>query len=65
VVFGVRFSHALTVKFPKVVDAFAVIDSDGSGSLSIKELAEGLTALGLGALLTAARLATQLEPLAT
>ena len=45
--FGVRFSHALTVKFPKAVDAFSIIDSDGSGSLSIKELAEGLTALGI------------------
>ena len=35
------------MKFPKAVDAFAIIDSDGSGSLSIKELAEGLTALGI------------------
>ena len=44
---GDRFSHALTVRFPKAVDAFAIIDSDGSGSLSIKELAEGLTDLGI------------------
>jgi len=34
------FSRALTLRFPKAVDAFAFIDNDGSGALSVDELAE-------------------------
>jgi len=42
-----RFSRALTKRFTKAVDAFAFIDDDGSGALSIDELAEGLTGVGI------------------
>ena len=37
-----KFSRALTKRFPKAVDAFAFIDDDGSGALSIDELADGM-----------------------
>lgn len=42
-----KFSRALTNRFPKAVDAFAFIDDDGSGALSIDELAEGLSQVGI------------------
>lgn len=42
-----QFSRALTERFPKAVDAFAFIDDDGSGALSLQELADGLTGVGI------------------
>jgi Ca2+-binding EF-hand superfamily protein len=42
-----KFSKALTERFPRAVDAFAFIDDDGSGALSVDELAGGLTEVGI------------------
>ena len=41
------FSKALTEQFPHAADAFSFIDDDGSGTLSIDELAEGLQHVGI------------------